>query len=135
MFMCFPTLILVDKIQDLLTPLSRVEERIGLKIPIEATDIHHSYSSWMDVTARVRFNLRAEHFDSFFADLTTVCAGFSEGLEENYSPFPLDSDNWWTPNQAKIFSGAKCHTEDWKRFSILVDESNPEEYIIFLSTN
>jgi hypothetical protein len=106
------------------------ETYFAINLPDDITDFHSRYLTWLDKSMSLKFRIPASSFDDFEQELVGLC--FTDGLVEQHNPFPIDFD-WWTPSVAEVYMGGQCHNEDYRYFEALVDMTNPNEYIIYLS--
>lgn len=111
-----------------------LENFIEAPIPEDATHIRATFHviPSTDIWHSIRFELPPDKLEGFLDELC-----FSE--EELSSDYPTSNSQmvpWWRPDDATKHVGGKCI--DWdtgKFYSIIIDQSNPDSYIIYLAVS
>ncbi len=108
-----------------------LEDFIEAPIPKDATHIRATFHVFPspDYWHRIRFELPPDKLEGF---LDEFC--FSE--EELSSDYPTSNSQmvpWWRPDDATKHVGGSCQGQNYgKLYSIIIDQSNPDSYIIYL---
>jgi hypothetical protein len=112
--------------------LSRAEKHAGITVPEAASNVHYSFNTWLDASARFRFDIAATEIELFTSQLDKFC--FDDGVTSDVNPFHVDYE-WWTPSQAQVFMGSQCHTDSYRYFSVLIDMTDSTNYIVYFSAS
>src|SRR5664279_3768819 len=115
------------------TPLSDVEEFIGVKVPQTATDIHYLYRSWQGVGIYLRFSVKGNDASTYIANLEQGKECTHVGPEDNFSPFgpTWDRTDWFKPSSVQVYAGQEC-TSRGKVYYLLLDKTNSVLQTIYL---
>jgi hypothetical protein len=130
LFSIGPILLMIDRISQDLTPLSRVETILGIQVPQAATDVHHSYHSWQGVGINLRFTLPSNEALGYIANLQAGKECVYPTLKDNYNPLQDDSD-WFKPSLAQTYAGQRCSANGYVYY-LLLDKTNPTVPTIYL---
>jgi len=110
--------------------ISAIEGNAGIKLPRSAHEIHAYTTGMRDIFIMVRFSMNASELPEFM-DIT-LCnqpLANTRGVQETEE----DRFDWWVPDQAEyaeVCSGEKEHS----RQQIIIDMSNKDVYIVYVST-
>lgn len=99
-------------------------------VPGSADDIHYtSTSGFQSVHTKIRFTLPSEALREFILGFCPDMK-FRDG---GYIPLRNDETlNWWKPEDIKIYSIGSCVEQNIEIYSIVIDKSNSQYYIVYV---
>ncbi|KAA3648742.1 MAG: hypothetical protein DWQ07_00670 [Chloroflexi bacterium] len=113
-------------------PTSDLIGNVGISLPESARDVYEYGYGLNAVYTMVRFTIDAEDLDEIIE--SSICEEpLVQVPPENYAG-GLDDTDWWLPEKATILMQCDGFTENFWQ-SILVDMSNPQEFIIYATSS
>ncbi len=112
-----------------------LERFLKTSLPADATGLEMvDYNiALQEAAVNVRFEVSAASVDPFLSKL-----GFAPPLEEGEYPFRendvdiIEYFNWWKPQTAKVFAGGMVSKNTQEYWTVLVDQTNPDRYVVYL---
>ena len=106
----------------------------GFTIPASAGDAYFARQGSDPAYFWLRFTLAPQDAHAFFSACfeTTPEAGYNPRFQYASSPDVMANLDWWTPNDAAAFAGAACSPRTGVRAAVLLDQSDPAQWTIYL---
>jgi hypothetical protein len=112
--------------------LSAIEGNADIKFPPSAHEIYAYTTGMRDIFIMVRFSMQPSELSEFIDN--TICnQPLSKSVPSSHEQVENDPD-WWTPNKAQHLE--ECSgKEEHSRQHVLIDMTNEEVYIVYVSTS
>ena len=117
--------------------IAAIEGNAEIKIPPSAREIYSYTTGFREISIMARFTIKADELSAFMEN--TLCKEplhqISPSAQRNHS----NDQTWWEPNLASHLEGCSSVKELSPTAhvgqEILIDMTNPNNYIIYVSTS